>query len=408
MHNKRSKRPPRVEVHSASAKYIKAGHPWITEDSYTKKFPKKSYLVATDRFGNEFASLLHDFDHKNVKARVWSCKKPFFNNENEFYQDLFERLELSISRRLNSNLQNERENYYLVFGEADNLPGLQILALKDRLFLIYYAYYWNKFEKKLVTFLKSILKDQFKEIISQQRNKNKKNERSVLYKAEGVEPKFISNEFGINYEINTKDFYDLGIYTDMSSIRKSLQKEISGSKSFLNLYSYTGAYSLYALANGVKDVHSVDLSKKYLDWLDRNLELNPQLDANLHTRVESNVQNALENYLAEQKTFDFILCDPPTFSSDGKGQSKAIKSYESLIPILDKLLCKNGHVAIFLNTHQTTRSQFEKKIANILHNNKLTSKWKTVRSLKLGEDTLTKKGFPEGDYLKGILFKKIK
>lgn len=410
MHNRRSKRPPRVEIHPASIKYLKQGHPWITEDSFTRQFPKTNFLVGVDRGGREVAFLLQDKEHQKIKARLWSLEQPFPNNDVEFNQQLFERLQLSFEKRLNSNIPEQRENYYLVFGEADYLPGLQILAIKDRLFFIYYAYFWKEYEDKLLKYAQKLLPDKFIQIISQQRNTDKKSKRKVLYTSEKagdrLSSKLVCKEFGIDYEINTNDFYDMGIYTDMSSIRYQLEKYLKESKSVLNLYSYTGAFSLFALEHGAESVYSVDLSSKYLDWLDRNLQLNPQLDLSKHHRMDSSVDKALDQLISENITFDCIICDPPTFSSDGKNASKAIDSYEELIPKFDKLLNKNGVAAIFLNTHAINRNQFTKKIENILHNCKLTKKWKTEKAFRLSGDVLTKKGFPEGDYLKGILFRK--
>ena len=65
-----------------------------------------------------------------------------------------------------------------------------------------------------------------------------------------------------------------GLYTDMSSIRRIIERNISESDSCLNLYSYTGAFSLMALKQGAKEVHSVDLSESYLRILEKNIGLN--------------------------------------------------------------------------------------------------------------------------------------
>ena len=70
--------PKRVQIHPISEKYLKAGHFWITKDSYTEKFPKTSlFLIAKNKKNNDFALLLSDPKHPHIKARLWNIlKKP--------------------------------------------------------------------------------------------------------------------------------------------------------------------------------------------------------------------------------------------------------------------------------------------------------------------------------------------
>lgn len=102
--------------------------------------------------------------------------------------------------------------------------------------------------------------------------------------------------------------------------------------------------------------------------------------------------------------FDFIICDPPSFSSNGKNSSSAFNQYEKLLPLCIEILEENGKVAIFLNTHSITKNRFQKKIEDIIKNQKL--KCHIIKHLGLEQDCPRKKGFPEGDYLKGFLIQK--
>ena len=88
---------PRVNLHPASCKYLKLGHPWITDDSFTKKFPQNSFfLIGVDeKSKQDIALILHDPEHKTVKARLWSLDKNEW--ELSFEEQVCQRLKKAIS-----------------------------------------------------------------------------------------------------------------------------------------------------------------------------------------------------------------------------------------------------------------------------------------------------------------------
>lgn len=390
---------PRVELHPASIKHIKLGHPWITSDRFSDRFPRNSFFVSCRIDEVNFVVFLNDPTHPQVKARVWRIDPKSSIERKDFIYEVIGKLTTSIEIRLAQSL--ERDNFYLVFGEADHLPGLHIIKLKDDILIQFYANVWSNFEKDLVSFLNK--QNLGKRIWVQKRNKEQEKEFYCASDKAVTQANFELSEYGVNYKIKINKFYDIGIYTDMSAIRKKLTSEFLD-KEVLNLYSYTGAYSLYALKNGAKHVTSVDLSKKYLDWLDENLSINPEIDANKHTRIESATLNALDSLAKAGKQFDLIICDPPSASSDGKKTTSAIDSYKSLMPKISEVLTPGGKAIIFLNTHSITRKSFEDKIKIYTQDLPL----KVASALKLQEDCPSLKGFIEGDYLKGLVLLKSK
>lgn len=395
----------KVNLHPASCKYLKLGHPWITEDSYTKRFPRDEFfLIGVDEKNRqEIALLIQDPEHKNVKARLWSLNpqdwQNNFKDESSFRGMLEERLKKAFERRLNSPLPTERENFYLVNGESDFLPGLLVLKLKNQLLIQYYALFWKKVEKDLIAIIQSLIEAE--EIWIQERNFNQaKAIRSVKGKNHD---EFVLKEYGINYQIRINEHYDFGIYTDMSAIRKQMVPYLSKSQSLLNLYSYTGAFSLFGLKQGMQQVVSVDLSSKYLGWLDENLSLNPELDRTKHTSMCMPSEKALTLLAQEGKQFEAIICDPPSASSDGSSTSSALKSYEKLLPLMLKVLAKNGVLFAFLNTHHISWNKFEEKLKQIIAASEFNNQLVIGKRFKLSDDCQPLKGFHEGDYLKGFL-----
>lgn len=385
----------RVKLHPLSIKHLKKSHPWVVKDTFTAKFPTdETFLEGLNEKARPFCILLHDSDHPHVKARLWSFEL------NKKLNDLGPRVEMAFKKRKDLELTKHRDSYFLFFGEADALPGLFGIMFKQTIVLQYYASIWSKLESKLIPELVKACKKTFDfspSVYVQDRNKGQRVSFRHLKGAQHSD--IVVNEFGLNYKVKLAHSYDLGLYPDMSAIRKKIFDQ-SSYKTVLNLFSYTGAYSLLSLSKGAKEVVSVDSAQMAHDWLNENLELNPQLHKENHQSMKKNVKKALEGFIKQKKSFDLIICDPPSFSTDGKKSTPALKSYETLLPLMKKLISDNGKLVIFLNTHKVSWKKFEDKIRPLSRGLKVSAK------LNLSEDCPRLKGFPEGDYLKGIIFSK--
>lgn len=401
-------RIPECAIHPVSVKLIRTGHPWITSDSFSNRFPRHAeFLVAMDERKRPMALLMHDPHHKNVKARVWSTKFPFDREAQHFTASIQGRLDLAFEKRIQQKDLKERENYYLCFGEADQLPGLFILRLKDRVLIQFYTAFWNRYKAIVQTTLQEVypeIKDE--DIWFQLRGETRELQKLPQ---NAVEPdrkdEFHLQEFGLQYLIRLGSSYDHGLYTDMSAIRHELKKLVNPGSRVLNLYSYTGAFSLWAMKLGAAQVVSVDLSPKYIEWLQQNLALNPELDHTQHTALTISADDALKNLQTDAAQFDLIICDPPSSSSDGEKRTSAIKAYRELVQKMDQVLAVGGKMIIFLNTHQVTSQKFDRVIQDYLQELKL--KYKITHRLGLAQDCPTLKGFPEGSYLKGLVLEKL-
>lgn len=398
---------PECSIHPVSIKLIRGGHPWITADSFSNRFPKNSeFIVAMDDRRRPMALLMHDPLHKNIKGRVWTTKYPFDREALHFTASVQARLDQAFEKRRQSVELKERENYYLVFGEADQLPGLFILRLKDRVLIQLYTSFWNRYKNIIQTTVQEVypeIKDEnvWFQLRGETRELQKLPQNAV---DQGRRDEFHLSEFGIQYLIRLGSSYDHGLYTDMSAVRFTLQKLLKPGMKVLNLYCYTGAYSLWAMKNGALETVSVDLSPKYIEWLQQNLGLNPELDHTRHESLTMSVDEALGQLKSQGRQFDFVICDPPSSSSDGDKRTSAIKAYKDLLRKIDAVLAPEGKAVVFLNTHQVTPHKFEKAVQEALTELKL--QYKLGSRLGLAQDCPTQKGFPEGNYLKGIVLEK--
>lgn len=393
------------EIHPVSYKLVRSGHPWITSDSFTKKFNLSSSFIEGFSKKRRAGLFIHDPKHSKVKGRFWGVNQ--LASFKDFQKDFSERLDKGIRLRLEKNIHKDRENFYIIFGEADYIPGLFIQKIGSEILIQYYSYFWPTQEEWMIKLIKQKVEKAFDlelsygniwtqfraEIASDQ-----KPPRSLDSKIKTKE--VIFEEFGVKYQAYFGESYDIGIYTDMSSLRSKLKPVFSKSESVLNLFSYTGAFSLFALKNGANEVISVDLSKSYLEWLDKNIELNAFSN---HLSQCTSTVNALKNYNEQNKKFDLIICDPPSSSSDGKKKSHAFTDYEKSLPLMLNITEKGGHLLLFLNTHQISKEKFKTKIQELLT---IYPEFKIVKEIGLGDDCPVLKNFSEGNYLKGLLVKR--
>lgn len=123
---------------------------------------------------------------------------------------------------------------------------------------------------------------------------------------------YVVEEGGLKFEINLSDYVDTGLFLDHRQARAMIRERAAG-KRFLNLFCYTGSFSVYAAAGGAAETTSVDLSRTYLDWARRNLELNGFAGAE-HRLVQKDVR-AFLGELPAKRSYDLIVLDPPTFSN---------------------------------------------------------------------------------------------
>lgn len=400
------KRPlaPKVPLHPASIHHLKKGNPWITADEFSNNFPKKDpFLIGTDQKGHPLAVLLNDPEHPQVKARVWSLKSPLEEQIRLFPTHLKERISKSIHRREEILQENQRDNVCLVHEESDELPGLQILKLKDLIYIKLYSSFWPEYKNHIMEAIDLSFKDlglpRPLNIIAQLRGADKNTPKNFWRQSRDYQDTFTIQEFGVNYELRLEDHYDYGIYTDMSGLRLKLKRYFEDSK-VLNLYCYTGAFSLYALSQGASAVDSVDLSPNYLSWLGRNLELNPELDHTLHKSHEAPCDRFLKR--AEDESYDLIIVDPPSASSDGKKVQNALQQYEKIFADLNRTLSPDGHLILALNTHKISMNKFEGKIRELINGLPL----KIIHTFVNCDDFHGLKTLPDSRYLKILVLHK--
>ncbi len=165
----------------------------------------------------------------------------------------------------------------------------------------------------------------------------------------------IVHEAGLKFEVNLSDYIDTGLFLDHRQTRQRV-REMAKGKRMLNLFGYTGAFSVYAAAGKARFTTTVDLSRTYLDWAQRNLKLNG-LDGPQHQRVRTDAMAFLDG-LTDQETYDLMVVDPPTFSNSKRTASDwdVQREQTRLFHALHRQLAQGG--TLFFSTNYR-RFQFD-------------------------------------------------
>ncbi len=172
---------------------------------------------------------------------------------------------------------------------------------------------------------------------------------------EAAPSEFVVRENGMALIARLREGAKPGVYPDQRQNRLYLQPLMKGAN-LLNLFSYTGAFSVWAALCGARETVSVDLSKRVLEWSRMNFEAN-DIDLAAHRHVKADAFDYLG--LAQRKgfRFDLVILDPPTFSTNRRGLFRAERDWPRLIAAACKVLESGGRLAVSSNTHHISKRE---------------------------------------------------
>ena len=159
----------------------------------------------------------------------------------------------------------------------------------------------------------------------------------------------VVHEGGLKFLVNFSDYVDTGLFLDHRVARQLVMDEAAG-KRMLNLFAYTGAFSVYAAAGGAKSTTTVDLSRTYLDWAGENFQIN-DLGSAKHQFIASDTIEFLKTSIRQKKQFDLVVCDPPTYSNSKRTENdwEVQIGYVTIFEHLKKIVAPEGVVYFSTN-----------------------------------------------------------
>ncbi len=164
----------------------------------------------------------------------------------------------------------------------------------------------------------------------------------------GAAADFVVTEGGLKFWVNLSDYLDTGLFLDHRPMREWIKKHAAGQR-VLNLFAYTGSFTVYAAAGGAASSLTVDLSNTYQAWAERNFILNG-MNTRQHQLMRADALTFLRQAVARKQSFDLIILDPPSFSNSAKmlGILDVQRDHSEMIRQCMQLLSERG-VLLFSN-----------------------------------------------------------
>ncbi len=370
-------------------------HPWIFSgglENIPEGITPGTPIIVTDHSGS-FLAQGYFGSYSQIAVRIWSYEEGE-RIDLSFFKNRIERA-LSIRKRLVEPTNTDA--YRLINSENDLLPGLIV----DR----YADYLAVQFHTRGIEAWKDLIIQALTEELGPigiyersdargRRDENMDEATGLLY---GSVPDLVEiSENGIRFHVDIKHGQKTGFFLDQRDKRQALKKYSAG-KNVLNTFSYTGGFSLYALASGASEVTSVDVSQAALDLARKNLELNG-LDDSRANFICEDVKEYLKSL--EPGRHDVIILDPPAFIKDRHKKRQGLRGYQYINDLAVKNL-NPGQVLVSCSCSAHLSLEELRKIV-------LEAGAKNKKSLQVletfthGIDHPQLVSFAEGEYLKVI------
>ncbi|OAQ55519.1 class I SAM-dependent rRNA methyltransferase [Enterococcus thailandicus] len=226
-------------------------------------------------------------------------------------------------------------------------------------------------------------------------------ESQFIYGEEAPEP-LIVKENGVQFATYLNEGLMTGIFLDQKEVRGALVDGLALGKSVLNMFSYTGAFSVAAAMGGAVETTSVDLAKRSLKKTQEQFEVNG-LDLEQQKIIVMDVFEYFKYASRKQLTYDVIVLDPPSFARNKKKVFRVAKNYGELVKDSLEILADEGVLIASTNAANVTIQQFQKMIEEEFIAKGVS--YQQIGLYRLPNDFQTTNAFPEGDYLKVFVYK---
>ena len=376
-------------------------HPWVFSGAIAEiqGNPLEGDIVSVHASDGEFLAYGH-YQIGSIAVRVLSFDESALRAD--FWEDMLARaLEVRVACGLHGSA--DTNCYRLVHGEGDNLPGLIIDYYDGVCVLQAHSVGMFRAKKHISDALRAVYGDQLRAVYD-------KSSGTAPFKA-GLElidgylyrrEDFHANELAVlengqKFLVNWTEGQKTGFFLDQRDNR-ALVGSVARGRNVLNLFCYTGGFSIYALANGAEHVDSVDSSKKAMMMVDRNVELNG-FEPSRHTSL---CCDAID-YLREVPVgkYDLMIVDPPAFAKHRGSLKNALRAYQRLNAAAISKVAPGGFVFTYSCSQVVDKEAFALAVFSAA-----AQAGRRVRILdRLNQpcDHSVNIYHPEGEYLKGLL-----
>lgn len=328
-----------LQLNKDITRQIKRGHRWVFAGNITAQANDKFGIYCLKYKQDVVAIGIYQPDTQ-LKFRVlctdedWFFKKNNLTKTLEIYQDTCWQKAVQIRNYFDLKSTN---SFRLINGEGDGFPGLTIDIYGDTAVIKHdhplMETLWNS--EGLSQRLRRDL-PQLKTIYLKRRNDVEEKGRE-LFGELPPETQFLEN--GLIFASQIRDAAKTGFFLDQRNNRHTI-RQFAKDKSVLNLFSYTGGFSIAAAAGGAKQVTSVDIARPAIEAVKRNFELN-QLKTP-HEDLATDAFEYVKDQIVKKSKFDLVITDPPSFAPNEKSVPQATAAYVKIFTDSLKLVAPGG------------------------------------------------------------------
>ena len=370
-------------------------HPWIFSGAIKKIYgdPVEGDLVDVYDNKDEFLAVGH-YQPGSIAVRILSFRN--ITPDTDFFR---ERIRSAIEYRRSTGLySNDQTNVYrLVHAEGDDMPGLIVDYYNGVAVMQMHSVGMYRMRKEFAGILKEILGDNLKAVYD-------KSEGTIPFMS-GIKPvneflygnsdPVVVSENGFKFKIDWTTGQKTGFFIDQRENRRLLG-EYSEGKSVLNMFGYTGGFSVYAMKNASL-AHTVDSSASAIEMADENIKLNFGDDS----RHKSFKTDAFEFLNDIKDRYDLIILDPPAFAKHNNVLANALQGYKRLNIKAIEQIRPGGIIFTFSCSQVVTRENFRKSVFAAAANT--GRRVRILHQMSQPPDHPVNIYHPESEYLKGLV-----
>ena len=387
---------PIVYLKKGKEESLKRFHPWVFSGAIASGIESlnEGDVVRVCTASGAFIAVGH-YQIGSIAVRVLSFKDIVIDEE--FWKSrLHSALEVRLALDVVDNPTNN--TYRLVHGEGDNLPGLIVDCYGETAVMQAHSVGMHCERNVIAKSLVEVLDGRIKNVYY-------KSDTTLPFKADlnqengfliGGETDCTTLENGLTFKVDWLKGQKTGFFIDQRENR-SLLEQYSKNRSVLNMFCYTGGFSVYAMRGQAELVHSVDSSAKAIDITRENIAANFE-DTTKH---EAFCEDAFKYLDANDKKYDLIILDPPAFAKHRAALKNALKGYTRLNAKGFETIKSGGILFTFSCSQIVTKDQFRNAVFTAAAQS--GRKVRILHQLHQPADHPINIYHPEGEYLKGLV-----
>ncbi len=384
-----------VKLNAKGEQFVVKGHPWVFSNNIIK--------INKDAITGDLAIIFSKNKNRVIGLGLYDSNSPirikmlYSSSKKIEVNDAFfkHKIKEAYAKRF-ALLKTNTTAYRLLFGENDGFPGLIADVYNTVLVVKLYSEIWLPYLQAILSGLQSTSSAETVVIrlsrgLQQSKKHHLKDGDVVFGTLKNEVVQFV--EHGIHFSANVIKGHKTGYFLDHRANRKQVGAW-SREKTVLDVFSYAGGFSVHALANGAKEVTSLDISKQALEMALQNGKLNRY--SGTHKTIAGDAFDELHKLIKRGKTFDVVVIDPPSFAKQQSEIELAKKKYGQLAALGIKLTANNGILVLASCSSRVTAQAFFD-----INNQTLTDQKRPFKNiLKTCHDIDHPVRFTEGAYLK--------